>query len=342
MNDMMSSLLLLFVPGLPLLLAFPALRLHSTLSCYLALFPAVLLVISPMTFSIEIPWLLLGAGFGLDEISRWYLVLSIILWSVALIYLHKTSEQNVGKRFITWLLLTMSGHFGVILSTELVGFYTFSILMGYGFYGLIIEGADELAQRAGRIYLGFMILADLLLFEALLIAASTGDSLSFETVHHAIVLSPLSGLYLSVALIGFAAKIGIWPLYFWLPLVFRSSRIAVTILLSGVPVAMALLGVLRWLPLGEISSPVLGWSVQSFGAASMLYAILSGVIHRKLKIIPACVILFFTGLYSVGLSISLIHPDVWHEYGYLLHIIIVMMVIVVGMLVSALDKIKND
>ena len=221
----------------------------------------------------------------------------------------------------------MAGHLGVILTTELVGFFAFSALMGYGFYGLLVDGGDKTARRAGRIYLGFMILADLALFEVLLIAAVTTDDLSYEAVHQTMAMSPSLGLYLSITLIGFAFKTGVWPLHFWLTQAFRSSRPAVAVLLAGVPVAIGLLGAVRWLPLGEIISPGTGFIVQGVGIAAMIYAILAGLIWSRLKTLPAYVIIFFTGFYATALGTGLTDPVSWNQHVNWAHFSIVLMVI---------------
>lgn len=327
MNDFLSFFLLLSVPGMPLLLAIPALRSRLSWSCYAALLPSIILLTVPVDFSIEIPWMLFGTGLGIDGISRLFLAMSVILWVAASIFLHLRSEQPAGKRLTTFFLLTMAGHLGVILTTELVGFFAFSALMGYGFYGLLVDGGDKTARRAGRIYLGFMILADLALFEVLLIAAVTTDDLSYEAVHQTMAMSPSLGLYLSITLIGFAFKTGVWPLHFWLTQAFRSSRPAVAVLLAGVPVAIGLLGAVRWLPLGEIISPGPGFIVQGVGIAAMIYAILAGLIGLRLKTLPAYVIIFFTGFYAAALGTGLTDPVSWNQHVNLAHFSIVLMVI---------------
>ena len=71
MNETMTVLLLLSVPGLPLLLAFPALRLYLPRPCFVALLPAIVIIAAaPQFIVLEIPWLLFGTTFGIDEMSR--------------------------------------------------------------------------------------------------------------------------------------------------------------------------------------------------------------------------------------------------------------------------------
>jgi len=335
-NTTLSLLLLLSVPALPLLLALPTLRSRLLWPCHLALLPAVILLAVPAVFSVDVPWLLFGTGLGIDGVSRLLLAMSVVIWAVAATLLQAPTSRSADNRLATFFLLTMAGNLGVTLATELVGFFAFSTLMGYGFYGLLVGGGDEAARRAGRIYLVFLILADLALFEALLIvAAATGD-LSFEAVRHAMARSPASGLYLSMVLVGFAAKAGIWPLHFWLPLVFRSSRPAVALLLGGVPVAIALLGMVRWLPLGEITSPKLGLIIQGIGVAAMLYAILTGLIRAQLQLLPAYAVIIATGLFVTTLGTGLADPATWARYGNWAHVYIVFLGFGLAVLVTTI------
>jgi len=333
--ELLSGFLLLSVPGLPLLLAFPAL--HSRLSWprHIALLPAVILLAVPEDVSIELPWLLLGTGLGIGGTSRLLLAMSVVLWTASATRLHASVDQPADKRFTVFFLLTMAGNLGAVLATDLVGFFTFSTLMGLGFYGLLVDDESEAARRAGRVYLGFMILGDLLLFEALLIAAAATKDMGFAIVHHTIAQSASSGLYLFMVLVGFAAKAGVWPLHYWLPLAFRSSRPAVAILLGGVPVAIGLLGMVRWLPLGEITSPDLALIIQGLGIIAMLYAILAGIKRAQLNLLPVYIAIIATGLFTIAMGTALGNPAVWIEYGNLAPLFSVSLGIGLAMLVTA-------
>ncbi len=324
MNITLSAILLLSVPGYPLLLAFPALRsrLPHPWSCHIALLPAVILLAVPTVFSVDLPWLLFGIGLGIDGTSRWLLAMSVLLWAGAATLLPASTSQPADSRFTTFFLLTMAANLGAILATELVGFFTFLGLMGYSFYGLLASAENRSAQRAGRAYLCLLILADLALFEALLIAAAMTEDLGFGNVRQAMAQSASPGLYLSMVLVGFALKAGAWPLHFWLPLAFCSVRPAVALLLGGVPVAMGLLGAVRWLPLGEITSPELGLIIQGLGAAAILYAVVAGLMRARLKTLPAYAAIVATGLFVTALGAGLADPAVWNRYGNLAYFFI--------------------
>jgi len=321
-NDAINAFMLLSVPGLPLLLAFPALRSRLPWPCHIALLPAVILLAAPAVFSIEMPWLLFATGFGIDGTSRLLLAMAVVLWAAAATLLCVSSSRSADDRLKTFFLLALAGNLGAILAMDMVGFFTFSTLMGYAFYALLVTGGDEGPRRAGRVYLGLLILADLALFEALLIAAAASDDLGFKVVRQAIGQSSSLGLYLSMVLVGFAAKAGVWPLHFWLPLVFRSSRPVVALLLGGVPVAIGLLGAVRWLPLGEITTPDLGLTIQGLGVAAMLYAVLAGVKRAQLMLLPAYAAIIATGMLAITLGAGLADPAAWNRYGNLAHLFI--------------------
>ena len=137
-----------------------------------------------------------------------------------------------------------------------------------------------------------LILADLALFEALLIAAATTENLGFGDVRQAMAQSASPSLYLSMVLVGFALKAGVWPLHFWLPL-------------------------------GEITSPDLGLIIQGLGVVAMLYAVVAGLMRSQLKMLPAYAAIVATGLFVTVLGAGLADPAVWNRYGNLAHFFIV-------------------
>ena len=321
MNDFLSVLLLLSVPGLPLLLAFPALHSRLSWSCYFALLPAVILLTLPATVSVDLPWLLFGTKLGFDGTFRWLLGMSVLLWIFAASHLQPLKDPFANNRLISFFMLTLAGSLGTILTTGLVGFFVFSTLMGYGFYGLLVSAGGHTARRGGRAYLVMLILADLALFEGLLIAAvaTTGD-LAFDSVHLAMAQSDSPGLFLVMVLTGFVLKAGVWPLHFWLPLVFRSSQPLVALLLPVAPITLAMLGAVRWLPLGEISSPGLGLIIQAIGVAAMFYAAIfyvigTGLKKAQLNTLPVYAIILVTGLFFTAIGTGLADPDAWNRYG---------------------------
>ncbi len=314
MNAVIPPLLLGVVVAWPLLLAFPALYARVPWPRQLATVPALLLAVLPGEASLELSWLLFGTGFAIDGQSRWILATAVAVWLMAAVTAQPANEGNAGRCTTPFFMLTLGGNLGAILATDLVGFFSFATVMGYGFYGLLIQGSDEAARRSGRCYLLFLIVADLLLFEALLLAAFTAEDLRYETVGEAMVGASSMSLYLWLVLIGFMLKAGVWPLHWWLTAAFCTSPRTTALLLGGVPVAMGLLGLLRWLPLGEYAAGGSVMLIQVMGAGAVLYAVFA---RGSVKTLPARVAVSVTGLFVVALGSGLAYPAVWRQYEFI-------------------------
>ena len=329
----------------PLLLAIPAIHSRLPWPRHLALLPALILLLFAANVSVELPWLLFGTGFAINDDSRWILAMTIIIW-LTVASIDKARNHKPGdKRTSTFFQLTLAGNLGALLSTELVGFFCFSTLMGYGFYALLMEGGDAKQRRAGRIYLLFLILADLALFEALLLAAYSTDKLHYLSVHQAMPGSGSSQFYFWMAFVGFAFKAGIWPAHVWLSATYRSAAVSRTLLLAGVPVTMALLGMLRWLAFTEHSFSFEGLILQVLGSVAVLFSVIGFVTSRSITTLPKWLCISGTGLFITALGTALVRPDIWQQYAYLAHPVIATWVILLAALslvVSHLPDMKQQ
>lgn len=317
---MNSTGLLLLAPGFPLLLAIPALRRHLPWPAYIALLPATVLLFSPAGLAVELPWVLFGsAGLGFEATTRWWLAMSLVAWMVAAFFLQSPDHPPAREsREMTWFMLCLGGQSGALLATDMVTFFTTSSLMGYAFYGLLSGTRDRAGSRAGRLYLVALVSADLLLFEALLVAASATQDLGFEQIATSITPSSSIGLYLAMVIIGFTLKAGLWPLQLWLPPAYGSARPATVIVLWVAPVATGLLGMVRWLPLGETADLWTGALLQGAGGGGVLYGALFGLRQEQWSRRIAYLVIMATGATSVMLGAGLADPLFWTRYGELL------------------------
>ncbi len=317
MNDLVTTLLLLSVPGLPLLLAFPALRARLRRPGLVALLPAALLALLPVPVTASLPWLLLGSRLGTDATGRWLLAAMVLTWLAASL-LRKPDDGGTGHDHrTTFFLLTQAGALGVVLAMDPAGFLAFSTVAGYGFYALLIStgGGGGMVRRGGLAYLVLLILADMALFEALLIVAAADGHPEFSSLPAALARSDSRTLYLAMVLVGFGLKAGIWPFHFWVRQVYGPARPVVAILLPGVPLVLALYGALRWLPPDAIRSAGAGWVVLGVGLATMLAAIPAtmGKTRQAGPLVP--VTLLATGIFTAALGMALAGTATWSDHG---------------------------
>ncbi len=302
------------VVGWPLLLVLPVVRRQLPCPHYLAVMPAALLflslLLSPGTVSLNLPWLLFDTALSMDDDRRWLLLMTVVIWLLAAPL--ERHQRLSGTHWQSSLyLLTLAGSLGVVMADDLVGFFSFSTLMGYGFYGLLIQPGNALAGVAARRYLICLVIADLLLFEALLLAAFYGESLQFSVLAEAMTGSSVLPLYLLMVFAAFALKVGFWPLHFWLHTAYRSAS-PLSFLLLVLPVALGLFGLVRWLPLGAFHDQTTAITLQIFGAAAMLYAALRWF-HSVTR--PAWQSLFASGLVIFLLGAGIANSLWWQQHG---------------------------
>ncbi|MBK1645731.1 hypothetical protein CKO25_13940 [Thiocapsa imhoffii] len=264
---------------------------------------AALLV--PDSASLRLDWLLLGSHFALDQTTRLFLLFTAILWVAAGIYAsasrHHTHHEG---RFNTFFLLAMTGNIWLITGQDLVSFYVGFALMGIASYGLVIHEGDRGALRAGQIYLTLTLAAEVILFLALVTIASTTGTLEPTPED----LNALDGATITLLVLGLAVKAGLLPVHVWLPLAHPAAPIAASAVLSGAMIKVALLGWLRFLPIGEIAQPDLGLFFVMMGLATALYAIPIALVQSNPKVLLAYSSVSKMGLMVLVLGLILITP----------------------------------
>ena len=108
-------------------------------------------MILPIGARLDVPWLLLGARFGLDGNGRIFLLFTAVLWLVAGLQAALTMGTDLrAGRFRLFFLLAMAGNLLLIVGQDLASFYLGFSLMGLAAYGLVIHSGEPAALRAGR------------------------------------------------------------------------------------------------------------------------------------------------------------------------------------------------
>lgn len=301
------SLLLILAWIAPLLLAIPALHRRLMWSPAIGAVPALAAaLILPVGTGLEVPWLLLGAAFGIDEIGRIFLLFTSVLWLVAGGYAGAAMRGDPhASRFQVFFLLAMAGNLWVILSQDLVGFYTGFTLMGIASYGLVIHHGDRRALRAGKVYLVLTLVGELALFAAIiLIVATTGSTRPTPAE-----LGALGDLAISLLIFGLAIKAGLVPLHVWLPLAHPAAPIAASAVLSGTMIKVAILGWLRYLPIGASALPDWGLLFIFIGLTTAFFSVPLGLIQSDPKVLLAYSSISKMGLMVIIVGIMLIAPE---------------------------------
>ncbi|WPL10708.1 MULTISPECIES: proton-conducting transporter transmembrane domain-containing protein [Thiorhodovibrio] len=310
---MLTGFWLLFAWLWPLLLAGPALTRRLWWLPPLGALPALLIGFAlPLGSQVELPWLMLGTRLGLDATGQVFLIFTSIVWLAAGVFaaaqrwraLSAPDQDRHAARFSAFFLLAMAGNFWLILGLDLISFYVGFAIMGLASYVLVIHDGDLTALRAGRVYLAMALVGEVLLFAALaMIVAETGT-----TAPEVGQLAALSNVAIALALLGLGVKAGIFPLHLWLPLAHPAAPIAASAVLSGTMIKVALLGWLRFLPVGVLALPHWGAVLILLGLFTLFYGLGVGLTQRDPKTILAYSSISKMGFLLVLLGLVLMQP----------------------------------
>ena len=310
----MQSLLLL-VPLTPLLCLAGSVFIRRGSAGWLpwAALPGLVLALLPVgTIELQIAWLLFGGSLKLDPTGRVFLLLTALLWLAAGFYTQgHLAENGRRRRFHVFFLLCMSGNLGLPLAADLFSFYTFFVLMSLAAYGLVVHEETAFARRAGRIYLYLVLLGEVLLFTALLLAFQASRDPALAEVAAALVIAPNQHLIIGLLIAGLGIKLGMIPLHVWLPLAHPAAPIPASAVLSGAMIKAGLLGLMRLLPLGEATFT--GWAMTLVGMGLIMafFGVAAGLMQDQVKVLLAYSSISQMGFPLLALGLGLAHPDSW-------------------------------
>ena len=272
----------------------------------LAALPSLLLaVLYPSAESVWLDWLLLGVRLGLDETGRLLLGASALVWLLAGAYSAGSLPRGADlRRFRVFFLLAMSGNFSLILAQDMLTFYFGFTLMGLSAYGLVAHRASVSSRRAGRLYLGWTITGEVLLFSAIVMLAMQAGGSDFTSLRQ-INPNPFAVMLL---IMGFGIKLALPGLHPWLPVTYAAAPAAGVAVLSGPMISAGLLGWLRFLPPGQAALIPWGEFLILVGIIGVILGIAVGLLQHKPKLVLAYSSISKMGLLASGFGIALAHP----------------------------------
>ena len=289
-----AGLLLVATVAVPVGMLFACLsrRVREAMSTFLGLAP--LPGLAAALLAADGPPLVLdeaGRQFtlALDPPGAILLGVAALLWSIAGIYAR--TYIGVGPaagRFSEWWLLTLTGSLGVFIAADLVSFYVTFALASLAAWGLVIHEGTPGTLRAGVIYLGLAVLAEisLLMAFALLATATPGSSLAIRDVMAVLPASPWRDATLAFLIVGFGLKVGLVPLHVWLPLAYPAAPIPAAAVISGAISKAGVIGLLRFLPL-DAALPDWGAALAAAGLVSAFYGVAVGITQANPKTVLA-------------------------------------------------------
>lgn len=270
--------------------------------------PALLVALWSAHGTNAVPWLFFGSTLTLDSNSQVMLLLAASLWLITGLYGrdYLRNDPHI-VRYSFFFLMCMAGSFGLVLAQDLFGFITFFTLMSIAAYGLVVHSGSEEAFKAGRTYMQWVIIGEVILFAALVgLAISSGNDSLLE------IDKAQQPLWVSwLLLIGFGVKAGLLGLHFWLPRAHPVAPIPASALLSGLMVKAGILGWWRFLPLGEVALVEPGFILIALGLTGTFLAIVAGIFQQNPKTVLAYSTISQMGILAAGVGVGLQQPMLW-------------------------------
>jgi formate hydrogenlyase subunit 3/multisubunit Na+/H+ antiporter MnhD subunit len=200
----------------------------------------------------------------------------------------------------------MAGSLGVFIAADLLTFYLVYALVSIPAYYLVAHDEDAPSRRAGAVHLAFALIGEAVLLIAfvMLAAAEPSGSMQIRDVVAALPASPWRHVALALIIVGFGMKIALAPLHGWMPLTYTAAPIPAAAVLSGAAVKAGVIGLVRFLPLGD-AFPGWGEALVWVGFISAFYGVAIGVNQRDPKTMLAYSSVSQMGVIAAALGMGL-------------------------------------
>lgn len=256
----------------------------------------------PHGTGMDLPWLMLGGTWALDDTRRPLLAAMALMWCVGGWFVLESPAIRARLQRIAWpWLFTLTGNMWLAVATDISGFYSGFAMMSFGAYTLIVWRHDGPARAAGAQYLAYTVFGEMALLSGLVAASIAGAGNRLADVPSAVAASP-HAVWITLALLaGFGVKAALFGLHGWLRMTYAVAPAAVRVVLGGAMINAGVLGWLLSLPIGLITFEPLGSWLARLGLAAALYGAVRGVIHAH-----APVVLGWSSVSQMGLITMLV------------------------------------
>jgi hydrogenase-4 component F len=325
----MSVLALVLVPALvALLMRLPAARAHATLILVAVALIAVVLtcveVLAPSSAT------LLGGHVHLDASSRLFLAfvnpiflgISGYVWSR--VAATPELEEHIGP-FVSFSLLLLAATNAVLIANHLLVMWIALEVTTLAAAPLIVRAGHPATRVASWRYLLFSSVGlGLVLLGFVCLSRSieeSGETPTFFLDRLESLRAATAGLWgklgLSLVLLGLGTKLGLAPMYSWLPEAYDEAPPSVTALLGAVQFNAAMLVLFRVVHLFRPVHPgLIMYELVTLGLVSMVISTFSIIATRNMKRLVAYASINHAGVIAIGLGIGRAA-----SYGLLLYVI---------------------
>ena len=184
---------------------------------------ALLLLLWPAA-ELELPGICgVGLHLAAGSLKSLLALVSAFLWAATGLNCpsYFASAEGCNRFYLFWLM-TLGALMGVFLAADLFTLFVFFEMMSFTSYVWVAQNETEEAVRAGQTYLAVAVIGGMALLTGLVLLQHLLGTLDFAELAAAVSALPeekRTALYTAggLALAGFGAKAGMFPLHIWLP-----------------------------------------------------------------------------------------------------------------------------
>jgi formate hydrogenlyase subunit 3/multisubunit Na+/H+ antiporter MnhD subunit len=261
---------------------------------------------STASLPLGLPWI--GAGFRIDALSAFFLVVVNFGGAAASLYgLGYGRHESEPRRVLPFFPAFLAGMNLVLLADDAFTFILSWEFMSLASWALVVtqhREADNL--KAGYVYVVMASLGAFALLLAFGLLAGPDGGYAFAAMRAHGAPPGLASLVLALALFGAGSKAGLFPLHVWLPLAHPAAPSHVSALMSGVMTKVAVYGFIR-ITFDLLGPPGWWWGVPllAAGAATAAFGVLFALMQNDIKRVLAYSTIENIGLVFVGLGLAL-------------------------------------
>lgn len=257
-----------------------------------------------------IPTLNVYYHVGIDGLSVLMLPLTVVLF-IGTILSSWNSARTMPRLYYTLLLLLESATLGVFCALDNMLFFLFWELTLIPLYFLIsLWGVGPDRRYAAVKYTLFMLAGGVLLLLGFVVLAysyahqpgiSTGPSFDYQTLVSQSIPPSTQVAVFFLLLLGFSAKVPLFPFHTWLPTVASEGPVTVSSILVGLK--LGAFAMIRYLvPLAPDAAQQYHWLLAGFGATGMLYGAVLAMAQTNLRRMLAYASVSHVGLVVLGIA----------------------------------------
>ena len=248
--------------------------------------------------------------FSLEGFHGVYALVAVFMWAVSLLFSPRYFRGHGHRgRYLLFTLLTFLFTLGVLLSEDLYTAFLFFEMMSFSSYPWVAQEETPEALRAAGTYLAVAVFGGMVTLMGLFWLHHLAGTLDFQGLSRwAASLEDRSPLYgpCALALVGFAAKAGVFPLHIWLPKAHPVAPAPASALLSGILTKTGVYGMIvltaRLLPEDRLC----GLTLLALAGVTMLLGALRAVFSTDLKHTLACSSMSQIGFILTGLAFTVL------------------------------------